>query len=402
MAGLGPGHVAPANMQGNVSLDNERESASSSGESSETPAKVGSSAGNGPQKIRLKLSPQAERYARRDAPRETRLMAARGALPLPATELATVLFALMHDPDAEVKSTARDSLENLPQGVTDTVLTSDTHPAVLAFFVQHLEANESALEKIALNPATSDASIAVLAASHHKKIIDIVSGNQERMLRAPDIVEALGSNPLTGRTELERILSFLDVPADLDDRPDPDAPVSDDEAEAALRAVLGDSMAEFVSQFVTESDTAEYDVDGDPEGRGIYQLVQNMSVFQKIKLARLGNKEARSLLVRDRNKLVAMSVIMSPKITDSEIVAIAQSRNVTDEVLRVISRGRDWTKNYQVKLALSTNPKCPLPIAMQFVNYLQDKDLRTLVRSRDVPQGISTHARRILMKKGKI
>ena len=65
-------------------------------------------------KVRLTLSPQAERYVRQDAPRETRLMAARGALPLPATELATVLFGLMHDPDPEVKSTARDSLEGLP------------------------------------------------------------------------------------------------------------------------------------------------------------------------------------------------------------------------------------------------------------------------------------------------
>ncbi len=58
-------------------------------------------------KIRLTLSTQAERYARQDAPRDTRLMAARGALPLPPIELATVLFVLHHDPDAEVKDTAR-------------------------------------------------------------------------------------------------------------------------------------------------------------------------------------------------------------------------------------------------------------------------------------------------------
>ena len=51
-------------------------------------------------KIRLTLSPQAEKYARRDAPVEARRMAARGALPLEPVELATVLFALMHDPDS--------------------------------------------------------------------------------------------------------------------------------------------------------------------------------------------------------------------------------------------------------------------------------------------------------------
>ncbi|MFP8879585.1 MAG: hypothetical protein VCE43_09135 [Myxococcota bacterium] len=384
-------------------MENRRDSAKTSERATEQAARETSQQATRqvkePQKIRLNLSAQAKRYARRDAPRETRLMAARGALPLPATELATVLFALMHDPDAEIKSTARDSLENLPELVTDSVLVGDTHPAVLSLFAHRFEGNEDALEKIALNPATSDATIARLAASPHKKVIDIVSGNQERMLREPDIVEALGSNPLTGRAELERILSFLDAPTDLDDHPDPSAPISDDDAEAALRAVLGESMGKFAGQFVTESDNGE---DAKSASHGIYQLIQKMSVFQKVKLARLGNKEARSLLVRDRNKLVALSVVMSPKISDSEVLTIAQSRNVNDEVLRVISRGRDWTKNYQVKLALSTNPKCPLPIAMKFVNYLRDKDLRVLVRSRDVPRGISTHARRILMKKGKL
>jgi len=116
----------------------------------------------------------------------------------------------------------------------------------------------------------------------------------------------------------------------------------------------------------------------------------------------MGNKEARGLLVRDRNKIVAMAAVTSPKITDNELFSIAQSRNVCDEVYRVIAMSRDWTRNYQVKQALASNPKCPQAMAMKFVNYLQDKDLRTLMRSRDVPRVISTHARRILTKKGKI
>ena len=78
------------------------------------------------------------------------------------------------------------------------------------------------------------------------------------------------------------------------------------------------------------------------------------------------------------------------------------ARNVSDEVLRLIAKNREWTRNYQVKLALATNPKCPLTASMKFLNYLQDKDLRTLMRSKDVPNAISSHARRILMKKGKL
>ena len=127
-----------------------------------------------------------------------------------------------------------------------------------------------------------------------------------------------------------------------------------------------------------------------------------MTVFQKIKLARVGNKEARGLLIRDRNKIVAVAAVSSPKMTDNEAVAIAQSRNVSDEVLRMVAANRQWTRNYQVKLALSTNPKTPQPMAMKFINYLQDNDLRSIVKSKDVPTAVSTHARRILMKKGKL
>jgi len=71
-------------------------------------------------------------------------------------------------------------------------------------------------------------------------------------------------------------------------------------------------------------------------------------------------------------------------------------------VLRIIASNRDWTKNYQVKLALATNPKTPQATALQFLNYLQDKDLKTTMKSRDVPSAVSTHARRLLQKKGKL
>jgi hypothetical protein len=134
----------------------------------------------------------------------------------------------------------------------------------------------------------------------------------------------------------------------------------------------------------------------------LYQLIQQMSVFQKIKLGRLGNKEARGLLVRDRNKVVAVAAISSPKLTDNEVVTFAQSRAVCDEVLRLIANNRQWTRNYKVKLALAGNPRCPQTAAMQFVNHLMDSDLKALMKSKDVPSAISTHARRILTKKGKL
>ncbi len=356
------------------------------------------------QKIRIELSEQAERYARRDAPREARLMAARGALPLQPLELATVLFVLMHDPDAEVKSTARDSLEGLPEAVLSPVLSGAAHPAVLDHLAHAFAEDADRLETIALNPQTDDRTIAFLAATPFKKVVEIAADNQERLLRCPEIVDALGANPLTGRAVIDRILSFLGMDPDREERDD--APietdsVGDEQARAALQAVLGEDFSEYAQTLIEEHPDDEATELVSPEG-SLYNLIQNMSVFHKIKLGRLGNKEARSLLVRDRNKIVAMAAVTSPKITENELVTIAQARNVCEDVIRVVANNRDATRNYKVKLALSTNPRTPQVMALKFVNYLQDKDLRTLMKSKDVPAAVATHARRILSKKGKI
>jgi hypothetical protein len=212
-------------------------------------------------------------------------------------------------------------------------------------------------------------------------------------------VDALGGNPLTGRAVIERILSFLGMEERTQAEGAEDE-ISENEAEAALLAVLGDDLGKFARDLVSEEQEDEAAQGGDQVN--LLALIQQMSIFQKIKLARLGNKEARGLLMRDRNKVVAVAAISSPKLTDNEVVTAAQSRNVCDEVLRLISINRQWTRNYKVKLALATNPKTPTPTAMKFVNLLQDHDLRGLVKSKDVPSAVSTQARRILMKKGKL
>jgi hypothetical protein len=355
-----------------------------------------------PPKIRLQISPQAERYARRDAPREVRLMASRGALPLPPLDLATVLFALMHDPDAEVKASARDSLEKLPDGVMRSVLSGPAHPALLDHLAHAFPDDEARLEIIALNPVTADGTFAFLAARPFKKLVDIASNNQERMLRCPAIVDALGDNPLTGRAVIDRILSFLGMEGEDDHAPrvDPDS-IGDAEARAALAAVLGEDFRDHAHTLLAE-EGAEVAAEDLEAGGSLFNLIQNMSVFQKIKLARMGNKEARGLLVRDRNKIVAIAAVTSPKVTENDLISIAQSRNVCDDVIRVVSMNREVTRNYKVKLALATNPKTPQGTALKFINYLQDKDLRMLMKSKDVPAAVSMHARRILTKKGKL
>lgn len=323
-------------------------------------------------------------------------MAARGALPLEAVELATVLFVLANDADAQVKESARKSLEGLPDHILATVLSAPAHPALLSFLARVHKENEKYCEKLALNSATDDATIAWLATLPHSRVVDIISQNQERMMRNEGIVDALGANPLTGRAVIERILSFLG----LEERKaaeDEDGALDESEAEAAVLEMLGEDMHEIARLLARESDVEDEEVES-----SLYAAVQKMSVMQKIKLTRMGGKEARALLVKDRNRIVSAAVLGSPKLTETEVIGFAQNRSIGEELLRIISTNRDWTKNYQIKLALVQNPKTPQPTAIKFINYLQDKDLRGLMKSKDVSSNISAQARRILTKKGKI
>ena len=357
-------------------------------------------------KVKLTLSPQAEKYARRDAPLEVRRMAAGGALPLPPIELATALFALAHDPDDQVKSRARETLENLPDNICQTVLTGEAHPALLAYLAHTFKDEADRIESIALNSATDDRTFAFLATLPHKRVIDIVGNNQQRMLRFPEIVDALGDNPLTSRATIDRILTFMgierpqaEIDEDGEETSEPvDREITDEAAAAALEALLGDDASQFASDLIEES---EAEIDEETEGN-LFKIITNMNVMQKVKLARMGNKDARGLLVRDRNKIVAAAAIRSPKITGNEVESFARARNLSEEVLRIIANNRDWTKSYRVKLGLATNPKVRIPTAMKFLNYLQERDLRGVMKSKDVATPIAAHARRLLQKKGKI
>jgi hypothetical protein len=127
--------------------------------------------------------------------------------------------------------------------------------------------------------------------------------------------------------------------------------------------------------------------------------VQHMSVREKIKLAMTGNREARTLLLKDINKLVQEAVLNNPRITENEIVSLATSRSVDDELLRKISDNRNWMKNYQVRLALVNNPKTPLPVAMKLVNGLLVADLKKLAKSKGVSNVVASVAQRTLLRK---
>jgi hypothetical protein len=115
----------------------------------------------------------------------------------------------------------------------------------------------------------------------------------------------------------------------------------------------------------------------------------------------VGSGAARAFLVRDKNKTVAYAAITSPAIGENEIPPIARSKEVSEEVLRYVGNKREWTKNYEIKLGLLFNPKCPVGIALRFVPHLRDGDLKELSRTRNVAQPIKSAALQRIQTKEK-
>lgn len=130
--------------------------------------------------------------------------------------------------------------------------------------------------------------------------------------------------------------------------------------------------------------------------KSLFQKIQSISVSERINLASKATKEVRSILIRDPNKIVQMAVIQSPKITESEVLMIASSRQVHDDVLRHIISNKEWTKNYQIKAALVNNPKTPLPLALKLVPFLHSRDLSFLSKSKAITRALAITAQRRL------
>ena len=191
-------------------------------------------------------------------------------------------------------------------------------------------------------------------------------------------------------------------------------------AEATLQAIPADVLSAFLARtdvsedvrsFVTAARNVSVDgaapSDGDaplvdtapePQQRqSTLQRIGAMTVAQRVGLAMKGSREERAILIRDPNKLVSVSVLSSPKMSEPEVESIAKMASVSDEILRIIANTRGWMKRYGIVVALVRNPKTPVAISMNLLSRLTDKDLRSISTDRNVPEVLRITARQKLV-----
>lgn len=327
-------------------------------------------------KVRLKVSAEVARILAQGAPRDLQLMAARGALPMAGKDLVTVLFFLLHGRDPDLRSQAQATLQDLPANVLVGVLgEADWPPQLLDYLARSRAEDRPLLEALLAHPALAEATLLVLA-ERSATAVELLAHNHLLQQRCPGLVAALLANPATDRETRFR-LGWQDPAAGLTP-PDPAEPLD------------GEDGAE-----ESESEPEE------ELNQSKYQQALEMGVSEKIKMALTGDKEWRTIFIKDPNKLVSSAALKNPRITEGEVLTIAKNKSSSEELIRLITLNREWLKNYAIKKALVFHPRTPLQNALRYMSILGEKDIKTLAKSRGVSQVIVNAARRAVLLKDK-
>jgi hypothetical protein len=178
----------------------------------------------------------------------------------------------------------------------------------------------------------------------------------------------------------------------MNDFPSPDSESLDDALEALGQEAavnpaleLTDEKVSSLAQQLLAAQMAEAQPE---ESSDLRTRIANMKISDKIKLAMFGDANARGLLIKDPNKLVQSFVLKNPQITFEELVGFASDPNTPKGILRVLSETNKWSKEYQMKYALVSNPKTPLDISMKWAKFLNLADLKKLSKSKSIPNAL--------------
>lgn len=296
--------------------------------------------------VKLTISPAVAQYVKAGISSELKLQGIATVSSLQHNDQVMLLFCLANDSDDTVKEMARKEFVKLPDAVLSHYLASDNPHPLVRNLILRVHAS-----------STSSAKSIDNSEPHTKPLTSEVEE-----LEKPDI----SLQPASPHFNNEDI-------TDEEDMSDEHCLIQKDE-----EGEVNEEGEEFLSK---------------------YRLAQIMGIAEKIKMALTGDKEWRSLLIKDANKLVSGSVVKNPRITDGEILTILKVGVQNDEIVRIICANKEWTKNYKIRKALVDCPKTPLPNSLRFLASLDIKDIAHYAKSKNISSVLSTQAKRMLLAK---
>ncbi len=274
-------------------------------------------------------------------------------------------------------------------------------------------------------------------------LLELVSFNQQLLIQTPAIIEAIIANPYRtaeaerraqetkreffekergaqqiadelraqGKEAAAEFIETAEFAQNLDDTElsfedaillashieVPDAEIDDSWLSLDLIEELYEETEEqreaIVNKILGELRFEEDSVSG--ERISMINRILKMNMKDRMKLAMKGDREARNVLIRDPNRIVAQAVVQNPKITENEVEKIASMRTVPEEVLRLIAINRSWARNYQIMYKLAQNPRTPLGSAFTILTRLQLRDLLAMTKNRNISDAIRKQALRL-------
>ena len=348
--------------------------------------------------------PVVERILSGQVPANVKQAAAKGALPIPREDLIELWVLLRADADSSIRLACNESLAGVSELEWGELLPSHGFaPQVLDFAVRVLGKNHRILQAALRNPKVPVPAVEWIAAQTSDWGIDMVLDNQSRLIKSPQIAVALLSNPNLNPTQVRQIFDL----AEQFFKEDPQIPeilaqkfglrlghaggeLYKEEAEEAPAPV--EVAPEAIEEELPVEGLIEEELTPD-KFQNLYQRLLTMSVPAKIQLALKGNKEARTLLIKDNNKVIQEAVLDSPKLTDTEVELFTKMRNLPEDIFRKISRDHEFMKKYSIARGLVFNPKVPPGISLSLMQRILDADLQILMKDKNVTELVRRQAK---------
>ncbi len=327
------------------------------------------------------------------APKNLRSIVARGLAPVPPSQMLELLVCLLSDVDANIASQAAQTIAQWnEEEIIAQLKNRDCPPSVLSHFGT-TGSSDRVLHAILKNPSSPSTLIGSLAMTVPGPLIETILDNRVRIIESREILENIKRNPFA-TPEIHRLVQEIETEFLGNKKKEYTVQETPESSFPQLRSL------ELVSGPPPEDLSLEgLPSDGEDRQVAVSKRLSAMSVREKIRHALFGTREIRTILIRDSNKEVALTVLHSPKLTDNEIETIAAMRSVNEEILREIGSRKEWIRNYAVVQNLVKNPKTPPLISQRLLPRLRSQDLLQMTRDRSVPDAVRHGATRALKQR---
>jgi hypothetical protein len=320
----------------------------------------------------------------RSGNRQLQLLAADGLLPLPPEEIIPLQVELAEGADAEVAQRARESVRRLDPRIAGPFLELQAPARVLDFFAE-VASQPALIETILRRRDVPRRALVRLARRLPPDLQEVLLLRQDAIIEEPAILEALEENPQLSLYSQRRIAEYRQH---LLPRPAAGGPVPQ---VLQVEEMDDESLAQAIVAVSALPATGEID-----EKTGLSEgQIRLLPVPARLRLTRGAPRALRTILLRDSNPQVAVSVLLNNNLSEQEVEQTAANRSVNEEVLDSIARRREWVNRYSVAKALVQNPRTPLPTALRLVPKLSVRDLRFLGRDRNIPDAVRSTALRL-------